>query len=368
MSSTSRKLSALILAGGTGGHVYPALAVAVALRSLGWQVQWLGSVGGMEAGLVPQAGIELHLVPVSGLRGKGAIRALGAPFMLVAALARSLTIVGRIRPSIVLGMGGFVSGPAGLAAWLLRRPLLIHEQNSVPGLTNRVLAPFARVVMEAFPGSFSGRKAVVARYTGNPVREAIGALRDNSTRPPRPGAPLRVLVLGGSLGAEALNAVMPAVARLVQAERGNGALSITHQAGHRNVERTRMQYRDICGVCVHPYLHDMASAYAGADLVVGRAGAMTVAELGAAGVGSVLVPFPHAVDDHQTSNARYLAERGAAVLLAQRDATADAIARILNECIDAPPMLDAMAENARACGVPDATERVVACCQEVANA
>ena len=353
-------MSALILAGGTGGHVYPALAVAEALRELGWRVQWLGSSGGMEGRLVPAAGFDLRAVRVRGVRGKGLLKLLLAPGMLFLALVQSAAIIMKLRPSLVLGMGGFVAGPAALAAWMLRRPLVIHEQNAVPGLTNRLLAPLARVVLEAFPGTFARGDV---RYTGNPLRRSITALEPK--QPLGPG--LRLLILGGSQGAEALNECMPEVVRELRARHSGFPVSGVHQAGTRHFEMTRRRYEGVAGIDVRDFLDDMAGAYRAANLVICRAGAMTVAELAAAGVASVLVPFPFAVDDHQTANARYLSEHGAAILLSQDEASVEALLTAIDRFIADPSLACRMGDAARQRAMPDATQRVVDCCREVAR-
>lgn len=346
----------VIMAGGTGGHVFPALAVAERLRGQGVEVVWMGTRRGLEAQVVPAAGIPMEWVTISGLRGKGALSWLLAPFKLVVAVGQAVGILRRLRPRAVLGMGGFVSGPGGLAAWLLRRPLLIHEQNAVAGLTNRLLARLANRVMEAFPGSL-GRGAVL---TGNPVRPEIAALPRPEERFAGRTGRLRLLVLGGSLGAQALNAVVPAaLARIAAGQRPE----VWHQAGSRNIDEARRRY-DEAGVeaRVVPFITDMAAAYGWADLVVCRAGALTVAELAAAGVGAILVPFPHAVDDHQTRNAGYLVQGGAALLVPQAQLDPQRLADLFAELgQDRGRLLD-MAVAARRLAQPDAAEQVAALC------
>ena len=307
----------LIMAGGTGGHVYPALAVAKALVARRRPVVWLGTRAGIEARIVPGAGLPIEWIRIGGLRGKGALTWFAAPFRLARAIGEALVIVRRIRPAAVLGMGGFASGPGGFAAWLLRRPLVIHEQNAVAGLTNRLLAKFARVVLEAFPGSFSSLPGVVA--VGNPVRPEIANLPAPSARAAARAGPLNLLVLGGSLGALALNRGVPAaLAGLSAADRP----VVRHQSGELTLDAARDAYR-AAGVdaTVMPFIEDMAEAYAWADVVVCRAGALTVAELAAAGLAALFVPFPHAVDDHQTANAASLVSAGAAVILPEADLT-----------------------------------------------
>jgi len=354
----------LIAAGGTGGHVYPALAVAAELRAAGVQVFWLGTRAGLEARAVPASGIPIEHVRVQGLRGKGALAWALAPLHLAVALGQCVRVVARLRPDVVLGMGGFVSGPGGLAAWLLRRPLVVHEQNAVPGLTNRLLGRLAQRVMEAFPGSFAPRYR--ATHTGNPVRADITALAPPEARLEGRDGRLRVLVLGGSQGAQALNEVLPlAVAGLARRQ----LVDVYHQAGGRHLEQTRAHYAE-AGIEARlvAFIDDMAAAYGWADVVVCRAGAMTVFELAAAGVASILVPYPHAVDDHQTHNARYLSEHGAAVLMPQPQLNAGSLGRLLGELHGARARLLAMARAARARAVPDAAARVSVACTEVALA
>ena len=333
-AAAGRTPSVLIVAGGTGGHVYPALAVASHLRERGARVSWLGTTRGLEVRVAPAAGFPFFPITVGGLRGKGLRTLAAAPLVVLRAVFQSLRVMRRVRPDAVLGMGGFAAGPGGLAAWLLRRPLLIHEQNAVPGLTNRLLAPLARVVMEAFPHSF--RAGVGAVATGNPLREDFtGAAR------PAPREPLRVLVVGGSLGAKALNEVVPeALARVAADHR----LAVRHQSGPAHHESTAARYASLgLAAEVLPYVEDMAAAYRWADLAVCRAGAMTVAELAASALPAVLIPFPHAVDDHQTANARYLVEAGGALLMPQRDLTAAALAARITGLLDAPGRLAAIA-------------------------
>ena len=286
----------LIMAGGTGGHVFPALAVARALRRRNQNIVWLGSRRGIENELVPGNGFLLEATRVTGLRGKGLLSWLIAPVKLVIAIFDALRVVMRHRPQLVIGMGGFASGPGGLAAWILRRPLIIHEQNSVAGLTNRLLAGFAREVLEAFPGSFSADRH--ARHVGNPVRPEIANLPDPARRLESRKGPVRLLILGGSQGARVLNQTVPAaIARLSDGP----SFEIWHQTGNSDAEATRTAYAE----CAQParvdaFIDDVAECYAWADLVICRAGALTISELAAAGLGAILVPYPSAVDDHQT--------------------------------------------------------------------
>lgn len=345
----------LIMAGGTGGHVFPALAVARELQAQGVPVVWLGTRQGLEARLVPQAGFPMEWIRVSGLRGKGLLRRLSAPFMLAYALLQAMVVLLRQRPLAVLGMGGFVTGPGGLMAWLLRKPLLIHEQNSVAGMTNRYLAPLARTVMEAFPNSLPK-----ALHTGNPVRADIAALAAVEQRSLAHEDGFHLLVLGGSLGAQALNEILPqALAQLST----DTAVQVWHQTGSRNLEAGRAAYAaNRIDARVEAFVDDMAAAYDWADLVICRAGALTVAELAAAGVASVLVPYPHAVDDHQTGNARYLADQGAAVLLPQPQLSAETLAQQLRDFMTDRSALCAMAQRARALAHTDAAQQVARQC------
>ena len=348
----------MIMAGGTGGHVFPALAVAEHLREQGWRVVWLGAKTGMEATLVPKHGYEVAWVRFSGLRGKGLMRAALLPFNLLVAFWQSARAIFAQRPDVVLGMGGYISFPGGMMASLLHRPLVIHEQNSVAGLANKVLARLADKILEGFPGSLPG-----AQFSGNPVRKDIAALGAPGARYAVRSGRLRLLVVGGSLGAQILNETVPqALALLSQGERPE----VTHQAGERNIEALRAGYAG-AGVQAElvAFIDDMAARYADADVVLCRAGALTVAELACAGVASILVPLPHAVDDHQSGNAKFLSERGAAVLLPQSELTPENLARLLRG-LDRRQLL-AIAEKARQLGKPEATRIVADTCKEVAR-
>lgn len=351
----------LIMAGGTGGHVFPALAVADALRARGVSVVWLGTHQGLEARIVPAAGIPMEWVSVVGLRGKGVSRLVRAPFIVARACWQALKVMRRLRPRAVLGMGGFVSGPGGLMAKLLGRPLCIHEQNAIAGMTNRWLARIADGAMEAFPGSLP--RARSPEVTGNPVRAAIAQLPGPETRFAGRDGPLRVLVLGGSQGARSLNEMVPeALAQLAPEFRP----AVRHQCGERHLEAARSAYQR-AGVAVQlsAFLDDMAQAYSWADVVVCRAGALTVSELAAAGVGSVLVPYPYAVDDHQTANARYLSEAGAAVLVPDAELSAQRLLTLLSQW-NRPQLLE-MARRARILACPDAADRVAERCLALAE-
>lgn len=361
--SAGRSRNILIMAGGTGGHVYPALATARCLQSAGYQVEWLGTRKGIEARLVPEAGIPLNCLSVTGLRGKRLAVLLKAPILLPLAVLQALRVCLRFKPVCVLGMGGFASGPGGLSAWLLRIPLVIHEQNAIPGTTNRILARFARQVLEGFAGAFG---SAAARFTGNPVREDIAGIEPPAQRGVGDHRPLRLLVVGGSLGAQVLNETVPrALAQMPVA----GRPEVWHQAGPKNYEATSAAYRE-GGVeaRIDAYIDDMAEAYRWADAVVCRAGALTVAELAAVGLPAVLVPYPYAIDDHQTHNARWLSSRDGAVLMPQSELDAPRLAAQLRAWSEQPGQLASMAENARTCARPAAAQEVAACCEEVARA
>ena len=349
----------LIMAGGTGGHIFPGLAIAECLREQGVPVVWLGAVGGMETRVVPAHHLELHTVAVGGLRGKGWKTRLLAPLMLLRALCASLLVLRKLRPRSVLSMGGYVAGPGGLAAWLLRCPLLVHEQNRVPGFTNRKLAHIAKRVLAGFADALPQ-----AEWVGNPVRAAIAALPAPSQRMASRSDKPRLLVLGGSLGARALNQSLPlALSQLTTSERPE----VLHQAGARGLDEARDAYAK-AGVQaqVVPFIEDMAASYGWADLAVCRAGALTLAELTAAGLGALLVPFPHAVDDHQTRNAEVLVAAGAAELIQERDLDVQQLAQRLSTLLQDRLRLIAMAVAARTLAKPDAAQAIARACMEVA--
>lgn len=346
-----------IFAGGTGGHVFPALAVAARLREEGWAVTWVGTRRGIEARLVPGAHLPLHFIWTRRFRGAPRVAAFAS---MAVALVQAAAILIRIRPSVVLGMGGFVSAPGGVAAWLLRRPLLIHEQNAIPGLANRVLSRLATGIMESFSGTFTHRGKGWLRTTGNPVRTTVTTLAPPRKRPSDRKRDLRVLVLGGSQGAEMLNRSMPAAAARLET-----APEIRHQAGEGHVDATQGRYRD-AGIAAHvtAFVDDMAEAYDWADLAVCRAGASTVAELCASGVPSILVPYPWAADDHQTANARYLEKRGAACVIPEEGEIVPRLAQLLGALAGDRARRVAMAEAAWKSGRRDAADRVATCCRE----
>jgi len=349
-----------IMAGGTGGHVFPALAVARELRDRGWQVSWLGTPDSFESRVVPTQGFELDTIAAFRLRGQGLGSVLLAPFRLLRAMGQARTVLRRRRPQVVLGMGGFVTGPGGLVSRLMRLPLVIHEQNAVPGLTNRWLARIASRVLEAFPGSFP--PGVHAEATGNPVRKEILALEAPCEI--ESGRRLRLLIVGGSLGALALNERVPVALGLLPSDERP---LVRHQAGRGKVAVAEAAYAD-AGVeaQVSEFLDEMADAYRWADLVICRAGALTVSELMAAGMPAILVPYPYAVDDHQTVNGRYLTQAGAAVLIDQAELTPELLAEQRRALLADRGELSRMASAAYAMARRKATERVADCCEELA--
>lgn len=351
--------SILIMAGGTGGHIFPALAVAEVLRSWGWQVVWLGAPDSMEAELVPKHGYEMAWVRFSGLRGKGMLRKLALPFNLLVALVQSAVALFKHRPDVVLGMGGYITFPGGVMAAILRRPLAIHEQNSIAGLSNRVLARMAQRVLSGFPDVLPD-----AKWCGNPVRSDIAALPEPEQRYAARTGRLNVLVVGGSLGAQAINEILPQALAMMPE---NSRPQVIHQTGKKHFAAVQQAYQQL-GVDskIKPFLDDMAQQYADADLVICRAGALTVAELAAAGVASLLIPYPFAVDDHQTHNAKFLSERGAARLVAQSELTAEKLARWLSE-FDREKLMK-MAIQARGVAKADAAREVANICKEMAEA
>ncbi len=353
----------LVMAGGTGGHVFPALAVARELQANSREVIWLGTHRGFESRIVPQTGIDMEWISVQGLRRKGVLAMIVAPFQVGWALLQSLAVIIRRRPAAVLGMGGFVSGPGGLAAWLTRRPLVIHEQNATAGLTNRLLARLARVVLQAFPGSFNCR--VTAETVGNPVRADIAAVPPPAQRYAERSGPVHLLVLGGSQGALALNQAVPAaLALLGPAEQP----LVRHQCGERTLHAAQKAYAaQKLQADLMPFLEDMAAAYAWADLVVCRAGALTVAELCAAGVPALFVPYPAAVDDHQTANAQAMAQAGAAMIIQESELTPELLAERLGIWMKSRDALVKRAEAARALAIPDSLARITQICLQQAR-
>lgn len=347
---------ALILAGGTGGHIFPGLAVAAQLRAAGWEVVWMGARGGMEERLVPPHGYRTAWIRARAARGKGIVQKLLLPANLLLSFWESLRHLRRIRPDVVLGLGGYVAFPGGMMASLLGRPLALHEQNAIAGLANRVLAGVSDKVMVAFPGALKD-----AEWTGNPVRAEIASIASPEVRFGGRAGPLRILVVGGSLGAQALNEALPKAIGLLKDRP-----IVVHQSGEKHLDTLKRNYADaaVAGELV-TFIDDMARRYAEADLVICRAGAVTVAELSAGGMASILVPFPHAVDDHQTANARFLADQGAAILIQQPDLTPQKLAALIGS-LDRAQLLE-MARKARALGKPGAAQLVARRCMQLAE-
>ena len=351
----------LIMAGGTGGHVFPALAVAELLEEAGASVEWLGTRRGIESRLVPGADIPIHYIQVSGLRGKGLLSLLKAPWQIIRAVSQAFAVIRRIQPQCVLGMGGFVAGPGGVAAWLLRKPVVIHEQNAVAGTTNKLLAGIAAQTLLGYPINLGAR----SRFIGNPVRRELLQLPPPSRRWAQRSGSLRLLVLGGSLGAKPLNDVMP---RFLNGLPADQRPAVWHQTGDQHIGQVRHRYQQAgLEARVDPFIHDMAAAYGWADLVLCRAGALTVAELMAVGIGAILVPLPHAIDDHQTRNAQWLAEQHAAVLLPQSELTPERLLALWAELAVTRDALCALAKKAHALAKPDASRQVADCCLALAK-
>lgn len=350
--------SILIMAGGTGGHIFPALAVADVLRDEGWQVTWLGAPNSMEAELVPKHGYEVAWVRFSGLRGKGIVRKLMLPLNLLIALGQSALAMFRYRPDVVLGMGGYITFPGGVMSALLRKPLVIHEQNSIAGMSNKALAKISSRVLSGFPDVLKG-----AEWCGNPVRDSIAALPAPEQRYKARSGVLNVLVVGGSLGAQAINECLPQALFCMPQEIEP---KVIHQTGKKHFDEVQELYHS-AGITaeVKPFLDDMAKYYAWADVVICRAGALTVAELAAAGVASILIPFPYAVDDHQTGNAKFLSEKGAAILMPQTELAPRRLAKVLEEMTRDKALVMALA--ARALAQPAAAKRVAEVCKELAG-
>ncbi len=349
----------LIMAGGTGGHVFPALTVAENLRHRGVDVVWLGTKYGLEADAVPAAGFDMEWITIYGLRGKGWWGVIRTPFFVLVAVIQTVGVVLRRRPTALLGMGGFVAGPGGLVAWLLRRPLMIHEANAVAGFTNRVLARFACRVLTGFPDTFVPR--ISAEHVGNPVRDDIARLPEPEARLAGRGRRLRLLVIGGSQGAQIFNELMPDSVAGITPEP-----DVWHQSGRGRAGPVSSAYRHAgLSVRVDEFIDSMGEAYRWADVVVCRAGAMTVAEVSAAGVATIFVPFPHAVSDHQTANARHLVNHGAAMLISQRDLTAHRLRGVIAKLARDRGLVLELARRARELARPDAAVRVADICMEV---
>ncbi len=384
MDTNNRKI--LIMAGGTGGHVFPALSIAEYLLSRGVQVEWLGTRKGLEATVISETDIPLHFISIAGLRGTSLLKKLLSPLVILVAVLQSIRKLIQIKPGCVLGMGGFVTGPGGLAAWLLGKKLLIHEQNAIAGFTNQMLFPLASTVMEAFPGAFERKRAITRNrllksfikpgntvVVGNPVRKAISDIglhkiqaATGQSSGVSVGDKLRILVIGGSLGAVAINKTVPAMLALLSEQQRP---EILHQCGSKNLEQTLAFYSENKvdtgnTIQVQPFIENMANAYSWADLIIARAGAMTVSEIAAVGLASILIPYPFAVDDHQTENARFLALAGAAEVIQQKDLTPQALLALVQKFSMNDDFLQQASDKALAAGRPDATEKAASLCME----
>jgi UDP-N-acetylglucosamine--N-acetylmuramyl-(pentapeptide) pyrophosphoryl-undecaprenol N-acetylglucosamine transferase len=347
----------LVMAGGTGGHVFPGLAVADKLKQEGWQISWLGTAERMEAQLVPEHGYEIDFINVVGIRRNGIKRLLAAPFQITKSIFQARKVLRERHVDLVLGMGGFASGPGGIAAWTMGIPVILHEQNAAAGMTNRLLAYFSKKVLMGFSGAFSGEKAVLV---GNPIRKALLALPEKSISDV--SLPLKVLVVGGSLGAQVLNKIVPEAALNLEASQ----LSILHQTGKGNsasvltaYAQTAMEHK------VQDFISDMANAYDWADVIICRAGALTVAEVAAVGLPAIFVPLPHAVDDHQTKNAQSLVNANAAMLIAQKDLNTNKLSESLRTLSQNRQLLIDMSKNCKSVAMTDATERVATVCNSL---
>lgn len=357
----------LMMAGGTGGHVYPALAVALELRNRGCRVEWVGTARGLEARVVPAAGIKLHTLVVRGVRGKNPLWKLLALVSLFFSALQALWLVFRLSPKCVVGLGGYAAGPAGIAAWLLRKPLIIHEQNAVAGTTNRMLAPFSTKVLTGFSSVFANDTS--SERVGNPVRSELVQQGAQASYTYTGQRPLHLLVLGGSLGAKPINDILPGVIRQLSEDDRDVVIEVRHQCGETHEAQVIEAYAGLCTeqVQVSAFIENMAEAYAWSDLVLCRAGALTVSELAIMGRPSILIPLPHAIDDHQTSNARFLSERGAAILLHQAKMTRAGVVDVLLGCVSSPEQLAVMAEAASAAAMPEATDLVCDACEGLIN-
>lgn len=365
---TAKAFTLLVMAGGTGGHIFPGLAVADKLKSEGWNIHWLGTADRMESDIIPKHGYDISFINISGLRHKSLMAWLKLPFKLVNSLLQAFSVINTVKPDVVLGMGGYASAPGGLAAWLMRKPLIVHEQNAAAGLTNRLLARIASKVCCAFPNAFKNK--IITEVVGNPLRESIGEQVDQHANKDSVKTSQNILVVGGSLGAQILNQVVPAsFAKLVK-ESDSTALSfnIRHQTGKGKQDEVinaygQQKFKDE-QVVVTEFIDDIASAYQWADVVICRAGALTVSELAMAATPAIFVPLPHAVDDHQVKNAQYLVGRGGAVLVKQQDLTSDGLATLLTDLFDKPETLKNMAQSAFAAADVKATAKVAGICQQ----
>lgn len=375
MTNNTQTPTLLIMAGGTGGHIFPGLAVAEKLKSEGWHIHWLGTSDRMEADIVPAHGFDISFISISGLRHKSLLARLKLPFKLVNSLLQSLAVIRKIKPDVVLGMGGYASAPGGLAAWLMKKPLVVHEQNAVAGLTNRLLARIATKICCAFPSAFE--RDINAQVVGNPLRASIGEhIIQKNNNEEIIKVTHNILVVGGSLGAQILNQTVPQsfikLIKTASSENETLPFKLWHQTGKGNQQGVIDSYnqQNFVGeqVRVTEFIDDMATAYHWADIVICRAGALTVSELAMAATPAIFVPLPHAVDDHQTKNAQYLVSQGGAILIKQKELTSDVLAKKLSELFGEPQKLKNMALAAFAAADVDATRKVADICQQLAAA
>ncbi|MCY7294249.1 undecaprenyldiphospho-muramoylpentapeptide beta-N-acetylglucosaminyltransferase [Alteromonas sp. a30] len=365
----------LVMAGGTGGHIFPGIAVAKYLQNQGWDIHWLGTATRMEAQLVPKAGFAISYIDVTGVRGNGLLRLLGAPFHIAKSVFQAIAVIRQFKPNVVLGMGGFAAGPGGIAAWLLGVPVVIHEQNAVPGMTNKILSRFASRLLVGFKQAFSGHKKAI--WVGNPVRAEFAQIAEKvnqseeSVESQNTTTSFNILVVGGSLGAQCLNETVPNAIEQLFADEAAVSISIRHQCGKGHQDKVTQAYTEKVGShCewqVSEFISDMVEAYAWADVIICRAGALTVAEVAASGRCAIFVPLPHAVDDHQTLNAKSLADADAAILMPQSELMTGALPIVLKELIAAPSRINALASHAKQQAKVDAAEQVAKVCMELSK-
>ena len=358
----------LVMAGGTGGHIFPGIAVADELKAIGWKIHWLGTADRMEANIVPEHGYDISFINISGLRGKNLLATFVIPFKLIRSLIQARRVIKAVKPDVVLGMGGYASAPGGLAAWLSKIPLIVHEQNAAAGLSNRLLARIASKVCCAFPNAFSSD--IDAEVVGNPLRASIGqqvTVSDNLEKSEE--SYKNILVVGGSLGAQVLNNVMPNSFKLLSGSDEN--YCIWHQTGKNNKAKVVKSYEqediDSGKVKITEFITDIATAYQWADVVICRAGALTVSELAMAGTPAIFVPLPHAVDDHQTKNALYLVDSDAAKLLPQAKLTNESVTKLITELFERPETLADMAKASLNAANSDASQKVAKLCQQLSQ-
>jgi UDP-N-acetylglucosamine--N-acetylmuramyl-(pentapeptide) pyrophosphoryl-undecaprenol N-acetylglucosamine transferase len=357
-NTSNKSHSLLVMAGGTGGHIFPGIAVAEMLKAKGWAIHWLGTEKRMEATIVPQHGFDISFINIAGVRNKSFLDRLKIPFKLLQSVLQSIVILRKVKPDVVLGMGGYASAPGGFAAWLMRIPLVLHEQNAVAGMTNRYLAKIATITLSAFPNAFSN--SVKYQVVGNPLRKDITAL--TPVVPERPSNSKKVLVVGGSLGAKVLNDTVPQALKQIHLQN----IDVWHQTGRNNQASVLANYQRFGlaeeKIKVTEFIEDMAAAYQWADIVICRAGALTVSELAMAAKPAIFVPLPHAVDDHQTKNAMYLVSRGAAKLLPQKEFNGTTLAQMLNSIFVSDSVVQSMVKAAHDAAHADATNRVANTC------